>query len=228
MRRFKRTLSILCFTALPAMAQNPPAFSAGTLAGWQPKTFSGRAPTSYTLAAQGNTKILHAVCQNSASGLVWKHKIDLTKTPMIDWRWKISRVYPGLDPHAKSGDDYPARVYVVTGNPLFPWTLRSLVYVWASGPVSAAHRGPNGTPFYPDPYTTQAEIVALRQGAAGAGSWVSEHRDLRADLARAFGPGHDVIGAVAVMTDCDDAHGHGEAWYGDIHFEKRDHSDSVP
>ena len=86
----------------------------------------------------------------------------------------------------------------------------------------------NGTPFYPDPYTSQAEIVALRQGAAGAGSWVSERHDLREDLARAFGPGHDVIGAVAVMTDCDDAHGHGQAWYGDIHFEKRDHSDSVP
>ncbi len=176
MRRLKRTLGILCLAALPAMAQNPLAFSVGGLSGWQPRTFSAHAPTSYALVAEGNTNVLHAVCQNSASGLVWKHVIDLRKTPVIEWSWKISRVYPGLDPHKKAGDDYPARVYVVTGNPLFPWTLRSLVYVWANARVSAVLHGPGGTPFYPDPYTGQAEIVALRQGPAGVGAWVFEQR----------------------------------------------------
>ena len=107
-----------------------------------------------------------------------QHSIDLTKTPIITWRWKISNIYPNLDPHAKSGDDYPARVYVITGNPLLPWTVRSLVYVWANGPVRAPVHGPQGTPFYPDPYTAQAEIVALRQGPAGAGVWATEQRKI--------------------------------------------------
>lgn len=217
----KRILIAGCLSSLmtlPATAKNPPAFSTGTLTGWQKKTFSALPQTRYQLVTENGASVLHAVCQNSASGLVWRQTIDLTKTPFLTWRWKISGIYANLNPHTKSGDDYPARVYVVTGNPLLPWTVRSLVYVWANGPVSASIHGPRGTPFYTDPYTAQAEIVALRQGPAGAGAWATEQRNLRTDLARAFGEGHDVIRAVAVMTDCDDSHSHGQAWYGDIGF----------
>ncbi|HUW79938.1 MAG TPA: DUF3047 domain-containing protein [Acidocella sp.] len=202
----------------PARAENPPAFSSGTLSGWQEKTFSSLPHTSYQLVTQDGATILHAVCQNSASGLIWKHEIDLTQTPILTWRWKISRVYPNLDPHTKFGDDYPARVYVVVGNPLLPWTLRSLVYVWANGSVVAAAHDPQGTPIYPDPYTKQAEIVALRQGPSGTGAWTTEQRNLRTDLAHAFGGDFTAIGAVAVMSDCDDSHNFGQAWYGDVRF----------
>lgn len=202
-----------------ATAPQPPAFSSGSLAGWAVKHFDGRHVTQYDLTRAGGSTVLQAVCKDSASGLIWKQRIDLDKTPIMSWRWKIAHVYAGLDPHAKSGDDYPARVYVVAGNPLFPWTLRSLVYVWANGPVTAAKHGPHGTKFYPDPYTSQAEIVALRQGPEGAGTWVSERRNVKADLARAFGGHRHIISAVAVMTDCDDSHSHGRAWYGDISLQ---------
>jgi hypothetical protein len=201
-------LSVLPLTA--ARADNPPAFSAGSLAGWMPKTFSGRAPTLYQLTPDSGATVLHATCQNAASGLVWQHAVDLTKTPILAWRWKIGRLYPGLNPHAESGDDYPARVYVVAGDAMFPWTLRSLVYVWANGPVSPQ--------IYPDPYTAQAQILVLKQGAPGPNVWQPESRNLRTDLATAFGADITKIGAVAVMTDCDDSHTTGEAWYGDITF----------
>jgi hypothetical protein len=200
-------------------AQQPPAFSSGSLAGWAIKRFDGRHVTQYELARSGGATVLQAVCRDSASGLIWKHRIDLDKTPIMSWRWKIAHVYAGLDPHARSGDDYPVHVYVVAGNPLFPWTLRSLVYAWANGPVTAAKHGPHGTKFYPDPYTSQAEIVVLRQGPVGAGNWVSERRNVKTDLARAFGGHRHIIGAVAVMSDCDNSHSHGRAWYGDISFQ---------
>ncbi|OYV51614.1 MAG: hypothetical protein B7Z78_08185 [Rhodospirillales bacterium 20-60-12] len=218
-------LIIAAWAVLPSGAacaagpDQPPAFSAGSLAGWTAKTFSGKAKTSYQLVQQEGSTVLHATCADSASGLVWQNPIDLRKTPIMSWRWKIGGVFAGLDPHAKSGDDYPVRVYVVTGDMLFPWTVRSLVYVWANGPVNAALHGPHGTPFYPDPYTSQAEIVALRQGPAGAGSWMPEQRNVRADLARAFGGHPKIINAVAVMSDCDDSHSSGQAWYGDITFQ---------
>lgn len=210
---------------LPAVAPaggktpQPPAFSSGSLSGWNVKRFDGRRITRYDLVPSSKGTVLAATCNDSASGLIWKQRVDLDKTPIMSWRWKIAHVYAGLDPHAKSGDDYPARVYVVAGDPLFPWTLRSLVYVWGNGPVTAAKHGPHGTPFYPDPYTSQAEIVALRRGPKDAGTWVSERRNVKADLARAFGGHRHIIGAVAVMTDCDDSHSHGRAWYGDISLQ---------
>ncbi|WP_460255068.1 DUF3047 domain-containing protein [Acidiphilium sp. MT5] len=211
-----------CVAGAQALTTQPPAFSAGSLSGWKPKLFSGRAPTRYQITRDGHDQVLHAVCQNSSSGLIWAHRIDLRQTPILSWRWKIGRIYPGLDPHQKAGDDYPARVYVVAGNPLLPWTLRSLVYVWANGPVQATVHGLHGTPFYPDPYTGQAEIVALEQGSGKVGDWVSEQRNVRADLARAFGGHRQVIGAIAVMSDCDDSHNHGQAWYGDISLKPDD------
>lgn len=116
----------------------------------------------------------------------------------------------------KSGDDYPARVYVVAGNPLLPWTIRSIVYVWANGIVHAPRRGPHGDPLYPDPYTSQAKIIAIQQGAAKVGHWVAERRNVRADFIAAFGGSPKHIDAVAVMTDCDNSHDSGQAWYGDI------------
>lgn len=141
-KHFAALLISLSLGTINATAAQPPAFSAGSLVGWDAKTFSGRPPTQYQIVMEGSTSVLHAICRNSASGLVWKHRIDLIKTPILTWRWKISRIFPGLDPHAKVGDDYPARVYVVTGDPLFPWTLRSLVYVWANGAVGATAHGP--------------------------------------------------------------------------------------
>lgn len=218
LRRLILACALLAPTLAPAAAPQPPPFSSGSLADWQPKTFEGRPPTRYSLVEDHGVQVLHAVCDNSVLGLVWRRRIDLVKTPMLTWRWKISRVYAGLDPHLKAGDDFPARVYVALGTAWLPWTLRSLSYVWANGPVHAAVHDAAGTPYIPSPYTDRAMLVAVRQGAAGVGQWQSESRNVRADLKTAFGRDFDHIEGVAVMTDCDDSHTHGQAWYGDLHF----------
>lgn len=216
-RRLIPLLAVLPALAFAAPAA-PPPFSLGSLSGWQIQTFGGRAHTAYSLEREDGTTVLHAVCRNSASGLLWKGRVDLSRTPILNWRWKVSRVYPGLDPHAKSGDDFPARVYVALGTEWLPWTLRTLSYVWANGPVNTDTRDAAGTPFWPSPYTGQAELVGVEQGPTHVGAWRSERRDVRADLKLAFGEDYDHIGAVAVMSDCDDSHNHGQAWYGDIRF----------
>jgi Protein of unknown function (DUF3047). len=158
--------------------------------------------------------VLHGVCRNSASGLIWKGDIDLARTPVMHWRWKISRIYKGIDELKKSGDDYPARIYVVIGTPWLPWTYRSLSYVWSNG----SGHGPKGQNFWPSPYTDQAQMVAVRSGDQGVGQWQEESANVRADFKRVFGKDIDSIGAVAVMSDCDDSHNHAQAWFGDIHF----------
>lgn len=221
-RRYGRSAVLLLAQAVIAVAPicaraaEPPTFSAGALNGWHKKNFSGRQPTGYRLVTVGGSRVLQATCHDSASGLIWKHHVDLSRTPVLTWRWRISRVFPALDPHKKSGDDYPARVYVVAGNPLLPWTIRSIVYVWANGVVQAPRRGPHGDPLYPDPYTSQAKIIAIQEGAAKVGHWVAERRNVRADFIAAFGSAPKHIDAVAVMTDCDNSHESGQAWYGNI------------
>lgn len=185
-------------------------FSASGLDGWSEQTFEGRKPTRYRLAKDSGVQVLEADCKASASGWIRKQQIDLERTPVLRWRWKVAGVYQDIREREKKGDDFPARVYVVLGSGRVLSRTRSLVYVWASAEPQGAD--------WPSAYTRQARVVALRSGAAGAGRWHEERRNVRADIKRYFGIDVTAADAVAIMTDCDDAGGATRAWYGDVRF----------
>jgi Protein of unknown function (DUF3047) len=202
-------LLLLALSAPAALAQAG-LFSATGLDGWTERTFEGKQPTRYRLIRDSGVQVLQADCQASASGWIRKQKIDLERTPVLRWRWKVERVYPDVREREKKGDDFPARVYVVLGSGQMLSRTRTLVYVWAS-------TEPQGRD-WPSAYTRQAHMVALRSGASGAGQWHEERRNVRADFKRYFGIDIAAADGVAVMTDCDDAGGSMRAWYGDVRF----------
>lgn len=204
------------FCVLASLAQivcaGPAPFSTQGLSGWEVRDFKGRAATAYRLGEDGigGAQVLEARCARSASGYVWKEKIDLTQTPMLRWRWRVDQVYAGLHEREKRGDDFPARVYVVRDGGWMPWRMLSLVYVWGNGETQDGD--------WPDPYTRQAHIVVVHAGKTDAGRWQDQQRDVRADFRRYFGVEVDAIDAVALMSDCDDGDGEGSAGYGDLRF----------
>jgi hypothetical protein len=181
-------------------------FSAGDTAGWETKVFNGA--TDYRIAEQDGRRVLAAVCRDSASAMYRREKISLRETPVLRWSWRVGGAYAGLDETRKDGDDYLARLYVVIDGGIRFWRTRSLNYVWASG------RPPGSA--WPNAYARQVMMLALRTGPDAA--WREESRDLRRDFREQFGIEADHVDGVALMTDCDDAHGHGRAWYGDIRF----------
>lgn len=199
-------IAALLLAALPAAA-DPGLFSVSGLRGWIPQTFHDKAATEYRLAGG----VVEARCSAGASGLIWEERVDLSRTPLLSWRWRVDRVFADVDERAKSGDDFPARVYAVLDGGWRVWRTRSLVYVWAS-------RAPAGSD-WPSAYTAQAHVVALRSGGAEAGQWREERRDLRADFQRYFGLDLDHVDGIALMTDCDDTGGAAVAAYGDIRLE---------
>jgi hypothetical protein len=205
----RRLALVLVLCAPPAFAQSG-LFSATGLDGWAEQTFEGKKPTRYRLVRESGVQVLQADCQGSASGWIRKHKIDLERTPVLRWRWKVAQVYSDVREREKKGDDFPARVYVVLGSGRALSRTRSVVYVWASAE-------PQGSD-WPSAYTKQARVVALRSGASGAGRWHEERRDVRADFKRYFGIDVTAADGVAIMSDCDDAGGATRAWYGDVRF----------
>ncbi|MCG8122708.1 MAG: DUF3047 domain-containing protein, partial [Candidatus Thiodiazotropha taylori] len=104
---------------------------------WTEVSFKGN--TSYqAIDESGEPASLKAISQSSASALAKRIKVDLNKTPYLNWRWKIDRVLDKPDEQSKSGDDYPARIYVVKEGGWAPWRTRSMNYVWSSSqPVSS-------------------------------------------------------------------------------------------
>ena len=209
-------VAVFLATSAPALAQQSPnvhvgRFSAGDLNGWEARAFSGQ--TEYRLTTDGGRRVLAARTNGGASGRFRKIKIDLTRTPFINFSWKVSGVYKGINEATKAGDDFPARVYVVRERGLMGMSTVALNYVWSSGrPVGA---------MWASPYTSQVKLIALNSGAGDAGAWARHKRNVREDLRRAFGEDITQIDAVALMSDSDNFKGDAEAAYGDIWFSAR-------
>ena len=183
-------------------------FSAGDLKDWQTKSFQGE--TRYTFDENNGQRALFADSRSAASGLYREIQVDLNRTPWLRWSWRVDRVLSGVDERAKTGDDYPARVYVVVSGGAAFWKTRSLVYVWSSHqPVGAT---------WDNAFTRNVQVMALRSGMKDAGQWVSEKRNIRDDFRQQFGEDIDYIDAVALMTDTDNSGQRATAWYGDLYF----------
>lgn len=179
-------------------------FSLGSLEGWEQKSFVGQ--TEYGLR-DGQ---LCASSKAAASGLFRKLEVDLERTPWLHWSWRAEQGFHSGDERSKAGDDYPARVYVVfSGGALF-WRTRAINYVWASSEQPQAQ--------WPNAFTANAVMIALRSGAQDGGQLLHERRDVRADYQRAFGAEPGAISAVAIMTDTDNTGTSASACYGDIWF----------
>lgn len=213
---YRRSLSLLLFTACVSVsaatagAADSLLFSPQAIIRWEHHAFAGE--TDYTLAEQAAGSAVHAVCAgNAASGLFLRQEIDLRKTPIIEWRWRVGETLSGMDETKKAGDDYPARLYVVDEHGIFKWRTRALNYVWAS-------RQPAGTD-WPNAFASQAHMIAVRSGApVKENQWFVERRNIRADFRHYHDRDVTRINVVAIMTDCDNTGQRTQAWYGEIRF----------
>lgn len=184
-------------------------FAPGSLAEWETKSFQGE--TRYRLIGDGEARILEARCDASASAIARRRKIDLSKTPVLRWEWRIDHVYAGLQGTTREGDDYAARVYVIQDGGVRVWRTRAINYVWAN----SESRGSR----WPNVFTDKAMMVAVRSGQpTDASAWVAESRNVRSDFKRFYDRDLDTIDGVALMTDCDNSGRSGRAEYRNIRF----------
>ena len=183
-------------------------FGVGSLIGWQEKSFKNT--TRYELVKGDTGMVLKADSNDSASGMYREIKIDLVKTPCLIWSWKVNSILDDLDETTKSGDDYPARLYVVFSGGLFFWKTRALNYVWSNGsPIGSA---------WPSAYTKNTINIAVQSGSHRVGQWSQQSRNVRSDYKRFVGGDVKQADALAIMTDTDNSGGLATAFYGDVRF----------
>lgn len=247
MMKRRRLLSLLAASAVPvrAAAAAPSPESAATIAqpatlevgrfsamrpgaalpeGWKPLTFRAvERHTRYTLVADGDTVVVRAEANASASGLVRALAVDPREFPLLEWRWRVERVLERSDPRRRDGDDYPARLYVTFAADPAERSLvdRALALVYGEPPPRAAlnyvwdTRTPVET-ILPNPYTDRARMLVVESGAARVGRWIAYRRNLLDDHRRAFGAAAPRISGIAIMTDTDNTGESAVAYYGDI------------
>ena len=180
---------------------------------------------------QGIT-VLKVESNNSAGSIGLPFSIDPQVSPLLTWRWKVSRSLDRADMDEKSGDDYAARVYVFFDVPLesLSFTERTkirlarfvtgsevptaaLCYVWDNKHRIGFTRA--------SPYTSRVQKMVLQSGAEKVGQWQTETRDVAADFRKLFGHEPPRITGVAVGNDTDDTHEQVTTWYGDVVFQAK-------
>lgn len=187
-------------------------FSTGQIQGWENKVFSGS--TAYQIIELNGDKVLKAESHSGASGMFKKMRIDLTKTPYLNWRWRIDNRLQKMNEQQKEGDDYSARIYVVIDGGWTFWKTKAINYVWTAnskkGSVWAnAFAGKN------------AMMIALRSSGDNVQTWYHEKRNVLEDLKQQFGFDFQYIDGVALMTDTDNSKGDAVSYYGDIYFSEQ-------
>jgi hypothetical protein len=186
-------------------------FGVGSLIGWQEKSFKNT--TRYELVQDDLGMVLKADSNNSASGMYREIKIDLVETPCVIWSWKVDNVLDNLDETTKSGDDYPARLYVVFSGGLSFWKTHALNYVWSNGrPIGSA---------WPNAYTKSSINIAVQSGPSKVGQWTRQSRNVRNDYKHFIGGDVKQADAIAIMTDTDNSGSVATAFYGDVRFSSK-------
>ena len=137
-------------------------------------------------------------------------KIDLQRTPILQWQWKIVKLPPGGDSRKEDKLDQAAQIYVSW--PRFPRAFRSRVigYVWdTTAPIGTQVRSPK---------THIVTYIVVRSGDADLGKWVTEQRNVREDYKRLFGEEPFEPGYISLSSDSNDTESSAEAFIGPIFF----------
>jgi hypothetical protein len=200
---------------------------------WQPLHFKNiPRHTRYELVSRDGFTVLEAHADRAASGVARPLDIDPKKYPIVRWRWKVANLVEKGDPTRKSGDDYPARLYLTFRRD--PSAAGLLERAWSAlgrtlygvEPPSAGinyiweRALPKGS-ILPNSYTDRVRMIVVESGPDRVGQWVTEERNVYEDFRRAFGREAPMISGLALMTDTDNTGETATAWYGDISFLSR-------
>lgn len=203
------------------------------MAPWQEVRFNADLkPNQFAVRTWDGVAALEVQSSGSMSLLGRPVTVDLARTPVLCWRWRIDAPLQNADLTRKSGDDYAARVYVSLALPDseknlgLRTQLRLARAIWGPSVPDAAinyvwdNKHPVGTE-RPNAYTDRTTMVVLRSGAVDAGGWVQERRHVGRDVLRLHGASATPV-QIAVTADTDNTGETARAGFADLHWVAAD------
>lgn len=181
---------------------------------WKSLTVPGRPASSFTFTAPARIEIE----ASAAVGFLYRpvSLTDVREGATLSWRWRVDRTIPPRNQFRAGEDDRPIAVHLWFDHPdsetsLFgdiprllgyPRITHALTYVWGGSHAPGTIK--------PNPYFAQGRILVLASADAPVQQWLTETRDVQADIKRAFGDDADLahLRYVALSADTDDGGDH--------------------
>jgi hypothetical protein len=191
-------------------------YTAGTKGvpdGWKGGTW-GSPKYEFEIVEVDGQRVLHLKSEGDSSTISRdiKGKVDLKQTPVLEWRWKVTRLPRGADARKSETDDEAGQIYV--GWSRFPEALRSRIigYIWdTTAPVGSIFKSQK---------TGTVHYVVVESGPAKLGQWVTERRNVAEDFRKIYGDEPDNPAALSISIDSDDTRSNAETFIGPVLFRK--------
>ena len=125
------------------------------------------------------TTVLQVKCNKSTGGVIVAPKVNLNKTPIMRWRWRLINYPNGADGRDPKKDDQPIGIYLGMEDGFLK--KKSLAYRWED----LTPKGFEGTVTYAKILTVH--YITMRDNKTKAGEWVTETRNVAEDFKRVYG-----------------------------------------
>lgn len=190
-------------------------------------------PTRYRVTRWDDVLAIEANAERSMALLARPVEVDLNRTPVLCWRWRVDAPLVKADMTTKAGDDYAARVYVSFAMPASELSFGTSIKlklargIYGEAVPDAAinyvwdNRYPVGTRM-PNAYTDRTHMIVAESGAANAGHWVVARHDVQRDVITEFNSGQARLIQLSVAADTDNTGENARAGFADFHFVERD------
>lgn len=238
--RLRKTLWALALISGATQAEEPVWLdhflgnSATVPAPWQIVQLDKKvSPTRYRLLYWEGVTAIEAIADNSMALLARPVEVDLQRSPVLCWRWRVDAPLQNSDMATKAGDDYAARVYVSFAMPPdeIGFVLRTKLAlartIYGDAVPDAAinyvwdNRYPVGTR-KPNAYTDRTHMIVAESGPAHTGKWIVARHDVQQDLATEFSSSRARLIQLSVASDTDNTGERAHAGFADFHFVARD------
>ena len=187
--------------------------SKGLLEGWKGGNW-GSPKYDFEVVEVDGQRVLHLKSEGDSSTIARdiKGKVDLKETPILEWRWKVTKLPRGADARKVETDDEAGHVYVTW--PRFPEALRSRIigYIWDT-------TAPVGSTFKSEKSGT-VQYVVVESGPAKLGQCITVQRNVVEDFKKIYGAEPENPGAVSISIDSDDTRSSAEAFVGPLLFRR--------
>jgi len=237
----QRSFGMACLVVLSCSAQageivrldNFAKESSSVPAPWQVVQLDKKvSPTGYQLRNWDGVLAIEATAERSMALLARPVAVDLIRTPVLCWRWRVDAPLTKADMATKAGDDYAARVYVSFALPpaeigfVLRTKLKLARSIYGDAVPDAAlnyvwdNRYPVGTR-KPNAYTDRTRMIVAESGAGNAGQWRIARHDVQQDVIAEFGSTQAKLIQLSVASDTDNTGERAHAGFADFQFVEK-------
>lgn len=177
--------------------------------GWILKIWRGK--PDLELIKEKENKIYRLRSKASAISIYKEIKLDIRKSPILEWTWKATKIPEKGSAKHYSRDDQAIGIYVVF--PRFPSMLNSrlIAYIWDSNvPKGKILRSRK---------QLMVHYIVVRSGKKDLKKWITERRNVLEDYKKIFSSSPPKIGGISIMIDSDDTNDSAESFIKKITFK---------